>query len=268
MQEIRLKLTKSLALQKRAKKIIPGMTQLMSKRPDRFSFGVWPGYFSKAKGVKVQDLDGNEYIDMSLGGIGANVLGYADSDVDRAVLEAIRGGTSCSLNCPEEVDLAELLCELHPWAGMVRFARTGGEAMAIAVRIARAHTGRDKIAFCGYHGWHDWYLAANLRTKDALNKHLQSGLEPRGVPKSLIGTALPFNYNDLKALEKILSENRGQIAAVVMEPIFSRCDDISQGKRSGIHYGRNLCGAADEYRRCALTAGSHSGYCGFLQGHR
>jgi len=219
MQDFRLKLEKSLAMQRRAEKIIPGMSQLLSKRPDRFSFGIWPGYFSKAKGVKVWDLDGNEYIDMSIGGIGANVLGYADPDVDGAVSETIRDGTSSSLNCPEEIELAELLCELHSWAEMVRFARTGGEAMAVAVRIARAHTGRDKIAFCGYHGWHDWYLAANLGATDALNEHMQSGLVPLGVPKSLVGTALPFKYNDLKALEKIISENRGQIAAVVMEPI-------------------------------------------------
>lgn len=212
-------LEKSLALQRRAKNLIPGMTQLLSKRPDRFSDGVWPGYFSKAKGVEVWDLDGNRYTDMSIGGIGANVLGYADPDVDRAVREAIRKGTSCSLNCPEEVDLGELLIELHPWAEMVRFARTGGEAMAVAVRIARTHSGRDKIAFCGYHGWHDWYLAANIETKDALRGHLQSGLDPAGVPTALRGTALPFNYNDLKALEKILSENKGQMAAVVMEPI-------------------------------------------------
>jgi len=212
-------LEKSLALQRRAKNLIPGMTQLLSKRPDRFSDGVWPGYFSKAKGVLVWDLDGNKYTDMSIGGIGANVLGYADPDVDRAVREAIRKGTSCSLNCPEEVSLGELLIELHPWAEMVRFARTGGEAMAVAVRIARAHSGRDKIAFCGYHGWHDWYLAANIETNDALKGHLQSGLEPAGVPKALRGTALPFNYNDLTALEKIFSLNKGQIAAVVMEPI-------------------------------------------------
>ena len=219
MQTLPPPLTNSLALQKRARDIIPGISQLLSKRPDRFSEGVWPGYFSKAKGVKVWDLDDNLYVDMSIGGIGANILGYGDPDVNRAVKEAIDKGTSSSLNCPEEVKLAELLCELHPWAEMVRFARTGGEAMAVAVRIARAHTGRDKIAFCGYHGWHDWYLSANLATKDALDGHMQSGLVPLGVPKALAGTALPFNYNDLTALEKIMSENKGQIAAVVMEPI-------------------------------------------------
>jgi len=212
-------LSESLQMQKRAATCIPGMTQLLSKRPDMFSLGVWPGYFSKAKGVEVWDLDGNKYVDMSISGIGANVLGYADPDVDTAVQEAIANGTSCSLNCPEEVELAELLCELHPWAEMVRYARTGGESMAIAVRIARAHTGKDKIAFCGYHGWHDWYLSANLGTENALGEHLMPGLSPIGVPKGLTGTAFPFRYNHLEELENIVAEYKDEIGVIVMEPI-------------------------------------------------
>lgn len=212
------KLTKSLQMQERAKRRIPGMTQLLSKRPDMFSLGVWPGYFSKAKGVHIWDLDGNRYIDMSISGIGANVLGYADPDVDAAVQNAISNGTSCSLNCPEEVELAELLCEIHPWAEMVRYARTGGEAMAVAVRIARAHTGRDKIAFCGYHGWSDWYLAANLG-RDALGDHLLPGLSPLGVPKGLTGTAFAFHYNHLEQLEAIVAKNKNSLGAIVMEPL-------------------------------------------------
>ncbi|MBN2382474.1 aminotransferase class III-fold pyridoxal phosphate-dependent enzyme [bacterium] len=210
---------KCLEMQGRAKRRIPGMTQLLSKRPDMFSLGVWPGYFSKAKGVEVWDLDGNKYIDMSISGIGANVLGYADPDVDAAVREVIAHGTSCSLNCPEEIELAELLCELHPWADMVRFACTGGESMAIAIRIARTHTGKDKVAFCGYHGWHDWYLAANLGTENALGEHLLSGLDPRGVPKGLMGTAWPFRYNHLEDLEQVVSKYKDEIGVIVMEPI-------------------------------------------------
>ena len=213
--------TRSLALQKRGKKIIPGLSQLLSKRPDQFAPGVWPGYFSRARGAEVWDLDGNHYFDMSIGGIGANVLGYADPDVDAAVRAALDAGASCSLNCPEDVELAELLCEVHPWAQMVRFARTGGEAMAIAVRIARAHTGHDKIAFCGYHGWHDWYLAANLGTENALGEHLLTGLDPRGVPRGLTGTSLPFRYNHLEELETIVTEHGHDLAAIVMEPIRS-----------------------------------------------
>ena len=210
---------KSSEMQERAKRCIPGMTQLLSKRPDRFSQGVWPGYFSKAEGAWIWDLDGNRYLDMSIGGIGATVLGYADPDVDGAVRQAIGSGVSSSLNCPEEVILAETLCEIHPWAEMVRYSRCGGEAMAMAVRIARAATGRDKVAFCGYHGWHDWYLAANLGTKNALGDHLIAGLDPAGVPKGLAGTAFPFHYNRTDELEAIVAEHGRDLAAIVMEPI-------------------------------------------------
>jgi glutamate-1-semialdehyde 2,1-aminomutase len=218
---MKLNLEKSLDMQNRAKFRIPGMTQLLSKRPDMFAPGVWPGYYSKAKGVEVWDLDGNRYIDMSISGIGANVLGYADPDVDAAVLEAIKNGNSCSLNCPEEIELADLLCEIHPWAEKVRFARTGGESMTIAVRIARAHTGKDKVAFCGYHGWHDWYLSANLGTGNALGEHLLPGLSPKGVPTGLEGTSLPFRYNKIEELEAIVKREGRTIAAIVMESIRS-----------------------------------------------
>ena len=181
--------------------------------------GVWPTYFNKAKGAEIWDLDGRRYLDMSIGGIGANILGYADPDVDAAVMEVIANGTSSSLNCPEEVELAELLCQLHPWAQMVRYARSGGEALTIAVRIARAFTQRDKIAFCGYHGWHDWYLAANLGTEDALGEHLISGLSPIGVPEGLKNTAFPFRYNHIDELEEIIKTHGKEFAAIVMEPI-------------------------------------------------
>lgn len=210
---------KGFALQEHAKQRIPGLTQLLSKRPDLFSYGVWPNYYKKAKGVTVWDLDDNEYIDMSIGGIGANVLGYADPDVNEAVIDAIQNGCSSSLNSPEEVELADLLNEIHPWAEKVRFARTGGESMSIAVRIARTATGRDKIAFCGYHGWHDWYLAANLGTENALGEHLIPGLSPAGVPKGLTGTAYPFRYNQLEELKNIIAQHGKDLAAIVMEPI-------------------------------------------------
>ncbi|CCH48591.1 aminotransferase class III-fold pyridoxal phosphate-dependent enzyme [Pseudodesulfovibrio piezophilus] len=212
-------MNKSQATQDNAKRRIPGMTQLLSKRPDRFSEGVWPGYFSKAKGAHVWDLDGNKYLDMSIGGIGATVLGYADSDVDEAVKRAISLGCASSLNCAEELELADTLCESHPWATQVKLGRSGGEAMTIAVRIARAATGRDVVAFCGYHGWHDWYLAANLGTKNALGEHLINGLDPAGVPQKLKGTAFPFRYNELEELEKIVAEHGHELAAIVMEPI-------------------------------------------------
>ena len=206
-------------LYRRAKKIIPGGTQLLSKRPELMAPELWPAYYSKASGCEVWDLDGNRFIDMSYNGIGACILGAADPDVNAAVIRAVHSGSMSTLNCPEEVELAELLCELHPWAEMVRFARTGGEAMSIAVRIARAATGRDIIAFCGYHGWHDWYLAANLAEDSALDGHLLPGLEPCGVPRGLRGTALPFRYNRIEELSAIASTEGDRIAAVVMEPI-------------------------------------------------
>lgn len=212
-------MTKNSDYYSRGKRYIAGLTQLLSKRPDQFAPEVWPTYFSKARGTLVWDLDDIRYIDMSISGIGANVLGYCDSDVDIAVINSIRSGNSTSLNAPEEVELAELLCDIHPWADKVRYTRSGGEALAVAVRIARAATGRDRIAFCGYHGWSDWYLAANLNDDDSLKEHLLPGLSPLGVPKGLRGTALPFRYNHIEELKNIFNQYSGEIAAVVMEPL-------------------------------------------------
>ncbi|WP_440055621.1 aminotransferase class III-fold pyridoxal phosphate-dependent enzyme [Pseudoalteromonas sp. T1lg65] len=210
---------KSLELQQKAKKLIPGLSQLLSKRPDMFNPEHWPGYYSKAQGAKVWDLDGNEYLDMSISGIGANILGYAEPAVDNEVIQAITNGVSSSLNCPEEVLLAEKLCEIHPWAEQARFARCGGEAMTVAVRIARAATGKDKIAFCGYHGWHDWYLSANISDTGNLDDHLIPGLSPRGVPRALKGTAIPFPFDDIQALKDVISHHGTELAAIVMEPM-------------------------------------------------
>lgn len=212
-----MNIKKGTELWNRAKKIIPGGTQLLSKRPDQFLPSQWPSYYQKAKGIEVWDLDGNKFIDMSIMGVGACILGYADNDVNEAVRKAVDLGSISTLNCAEEVELAELLLELNPWAGMVRYAKTGGEAMAVAVRISRAYTGKEKIAFCGYHGWHDWYLAANLADDSNLDGHLLPGLQPKGVPRGLKGSALPFNYNCIEELEAIIEKN--EIGTVVMEPI-------------------------------------------------
>jgi glutamate-1-semialdehyde 2,1-aminomutase len=204
-------------LYKRAKRVIPGGNMLLSKRPEMFLPEKWPSYFSKSKGCKVWDLDGNEFIDMSIMGIGTNTLGYGHPEVDEAVIKTVKDGNMATFNCPEEVYLAEKLVELHPWANMVRFARAGGEINSIAVRIARASTGRDKIAICGYHGWHDWYLSTNLNSDKNLDGHLLPGLQPNGVPRGLTGTTLPFNYNDIEQLEQLIKENNGEIAAIKME---------------------------------------------------
>ncbi len=210
------KMGKGQKLYLRAKKIIPGGTMLLSKRPENFLPDLWPSYFSKAKGCMIWDLDGNEYTDMSIMGIGTNILGYCNEFVDSAVIETVYSGVASTLNCPEEVELAEKLIEMNPWSDMVRLARTGGEINAVSIRIARAATARDKIALCGYHGWHDWYLSTNINS-NALKDLLLPGLEPKGVPKSLEGTTLPFVYNDIESLKLIFEQHKGEIAAVKME---------------------------------------------------
>ena len=202
-------------LWKRAKKVIPGGNMLLSKRPEMFLPDKWPTYFSKSKGCKVWDLDGNEYVDMSIMGIGTNILGYGHPEVDEAVSEIVKSGNMSTLNCPEEVYLAEKLIELHTWSDMVKFARSGGEANAIAIRIARAFSGRDKVAICGYHGWHDWYLSANLSNNKSLDGHLLPGLEPNGVPRNLQGTVFPFNFNCFDELEALVKKH--DIGVIKME---------------------------------------------------
>jgi len=202
-------------LWKRAKRVIPGGNMLLSKRAEMFLPEQWPAYFSKAKGCRVWDLDGREYLDMAVMGIGTNILGYGQPEVDDAVRATVTAGNMSTLNCPEEVYLAERLVELHPWADMVRFARSGGEANAIAIRIARAASGRDKVAICGYHGWHDWYLAANLGDNENLAGHLLPGLEPKGVPQNLRGSVLPFHYNNFPELEALVREH--DIGVIKME---------------------------------------------------
>jgi len=205
-------------LWQKAKVLIPGGNQLLSKRAEKFLPGLWPSYYSKAKGCEVWDMDGNHYYDFAQMGVGSCILGYADDDVNAAVIKAIKKGSMCSLNCPEEVELAEKLISLHPWAEMTRFAKTGGEACAIAVRIARAASGKSRVAFCGYHGWHDWYLSANLGDASNLDGQLLPGLDPLGVPCQLKDTALPFNYNKLNELEALTDKYPDEICAIIMEP--------------------------------------------------
>ena len=204
-------------LWKRAKQIIPGGNMLLSKRAEMFLPEQWPAYFSKAKGCKVWDMDGNEFTDMFIMGIGTNILGYGHQEVDDAVRKTIDAGNMSTFNCPEEVYLAEKLIEIHPWADMVRLARSGGEANAIAIRIARAASGKDNVAICGYHGWHDWYLSANLGDDKNLAGHLLPGLAPNGVPKSLRGTVFPFNYNNYAELEALVNDH--DIGVIKMEVV-------------------------------------------------
>jgi glutamate-1-semialdehyde 2,1-aminomutase len=226
---------KSQLLYARALQLIPGGTQLVSRRPTRYASGVSPAYATRAKGARFWDVDGHEYIDW-VSGIGAIILGYCDEVVDDAVREQISRGTMTSVNHELEIELAEELCRTIPCAEMVRYAKCGGEACAIAIRIARGVTGRDKILFCGYHGWHDWYLAANLAEEASLNSHLFPGIEPIGVPQALKGTAIPFPSGDLAALGTLLDNRRGEVAAVIMEPL--RSELPPEGYLAGV---RKLC---------------------------
>jgi len=198
-------------LYSKAKQIVAGGNMLLSKRPEMFLPEQWPSYFSKSKGCEVWDLDGKKYID-TLMMPGTNSLGYNYEEIDEAVKETINSGNMSTLNAPEEVELTERLVELHPWADMARFARSGGEANSVAIRLARAASGKDNVAFCGYHGWHDWYLASNLSDSKGLDGHLLPGLDPHGVPKNLKDSVHPFEYNNLDKLEEIVkTKNIGVI---------------------------------------------------------
>jgi len=206
-------------LQIYAKKLIPGISQLFGKRPELYlPGGSWPTYYSKAKGVYLWGIDNKKFIDFSMVGVGTSVLGYADKHINEAAIKAINSGSISTLNAPEDVELAEILTKIHPWADSVKYARTGGESMSIAIRIARAYTKKEKILFCGYHGWHDWYLSANLKSIRNLNQHLLSELEPLGIPKSLKNTIIPFRFNEWEDLEKIVKKNVKNCAAIVLEP--------------------------------------------------
>lgn len=205
-----------------AKKIIPGGNQLLSKRSEMFLPNLWPAYYSKAKGCEVWGLDGRQYIDLGPMSVGTCVLGYADKDVNRQVKKVIDNGNMSSLNAPEEVELAKLLVKIHPWAQMVRYVRTGGEAATVAIRIARAKTRKDLVLFCGYHGWHDWFLSSNLADNKALDGHLLPGLNPLGVPRVLKGTSYPFEFNNTKQFLQLIQKYNDKVGVVIMEPLRDR----------------------------------------------
>ena len=216
---------KGQVLWKKAKKVILSGNMILSKNPEMFLPNKWPTYYKKSKGCNIWDLDNRKFIDMSTMGVGTNILGYCNSEVDKAVKKVIEQGNLTTLNCPEEVELAEKLISLHSWADKVKFARTGGEANAIAMRIARSNTTKHNVAFCGYHGWHDWYLSSNLLDKKNLDTHLIPGLEPIGVHKNLAKTSFAFNYNDFNNLKKLVSEKN--IGIIKMEVCRSTKPNVS-----------------------------------------
>jgi glutamate-1-semialdehyde 2,1-aminomutase len=230
----------------KAKILIPGGSMLLSKRAEMYLPAGWPAYFSRTQGCTVWDLDDKPYLDVGLMGVGTNILGYSHPKVDEAVMRTVKNGNLSTLNAPEEVYLAEALIALHPWAGMARFTRSGGEACAVAVRIARAASGKDKVAFCGYHGWHDWYLSANLGEDDSLDGHLLPGLEPNGVPRALRGTSIPFRFNDLAGLTAIMADD--EVGVIYME--VQRSDPPAPGFLEGVRALATKHGAVLVFDEC------------------
>ena len=210
------KFKRSNELYRQAKHLFPYGTQLFSRRPELGAFGQAPIYFEKMKNAHFRDVDGNEFIDTAMG-VGSVILGYRDNKVDDAVKEQIDKGVLGSINNTLEIKVAQTIIDMVPCAEMVKFCKSGGEADAIAVRIARGYTGKEKVLFCGYHGWHDWYLAANLASDSSLDQHLLPNLNPKGVPASLSGTCLPFEYNNLDQLNLLLKKNAGEFACIIME---------------------------------------------------
>ena len=207
-------MNKGQKLYSKAKKIILNGNMLLSKKPELTLPKYWPSYFKKTKNLHVWDLNNKKYIDMMCF-VGQNILGYSNKIIDEYVTKFAKKGNMSTLNCPEEVELAQKLIDLHPWAGMAKFTRSGGEANAVSIRIARAATGKDHVAICGYHGWHDWYLSVNLKNKNQLNDHLLPGLTPAGVPTQLKGTNHPFKYGDFEEIKRITKKYK--LAAIKME---------------------------------------------------
>ncbi len=221
------KINKGEKLLRKAKSLIPGGNQLLSKRSERFLPVLWPSYYIKAKGCSLWDIDNNKFYDFAGMGVTSCVLGYSDSNVNNGIYNAIKNGSMSTLNCVEEIELAKKLIEIHPWSQMARFARSGGEACTIAIRIARSYSKKKIILFCGYHGWHDWYLSSNLSNIKNLDLQLLPGLKADGIPKELSNTAIPFDYNDSSMFLNQFEKYKDNIGAVIMEPQRSEKPDMN-----------------------------------------
>ncbi len=199
-----------------AKKIIPGGSMLLSKNPDRYLVNKWPAYYKKASGCCIWTIENKKFYDLGMMGVGTNILGYANKTINDEVIKAVQNSNVSTLNSPTDVELAKLLLKMNPWASSVKFTKSGGEALAVAVRLGRAFSKKDSIAFCGYHGWHDWYLSTNIFNKKNLNEDLIIDLPIEGVPKALKNTAIPFKFNDIKSFYQIFKKNKN-IGCVIME---------------------------------------------------
>lgn len=245
-------------LLKKAQKIIPGGNQLLSKRSEMFLPGIWPTYYSSSVGCLVKDLNKKKYYDFAGMGVTSCILGYADKDINKAVINGLKKGSMSTLNAPEEFDLAKKLIDIHKWADMVRFSKSGGEACLIAIRIARAFSNKEKIAFCGYHGWHDWYMSANLKNKKSLDEQLLPGLGNKGISKSFKNSIFSFQYNDIESLKKIFKKQKNKIGIVIMEPMrFTRPKNNFLKKVKDLSKKNGAILIFDE-----ITSGFHENYGG------
>jgi len=213
---VKLIMNKNKKLWNKALEKIPSGNSFLSKNPIRYKSKNWPEYYSKSKGSTVWDLNGKKYYDFAFMGVGTNILGYTNYQVDNAVIKKIKDGNMSTLNCPEEVIFATKLLKLHPWAKMAKFAKTGAEANAIAIRLSRAFNKKNKIIICGYHGWHDWYLSAKYSKNNYLDTHLFPSLKTEGVPTFLKKQIYSTRYNDFESLKKIIGKDQ-DISCIIME---------------------------------------------------
>ena len=236
-------LNKQIKLWSKAKKIIPSGNNFYSKNPSRVNIKGWPIYFEKAKGCKIWDLDGNYYYDFSFMGVGTNILGYSNNKINKKIIKSINQGNMSTLNAYEEVEFANLILKPHPWAKMARFAKTGAEANSIAIRLSRAFNNKDKVIVCGYHGWHDWYLAANLSSKNKLDTHLFPNLKTKGVPKILKKNTYTVKYNDLLSIKNIIKKENN-ISALIME--------VERDKKPSKNYLSSIRKLCNKHKICLI----------------
>ncbi len=195
---------------------IPSGNSFLSKNPSRYKSVNWPEYFMKSKGSIIWDLNGSKFYDFTFMGVGTNILGYANSRIDDEVIKKLKKGNMSTLNCPEEPIFAKKIIKLHKWADMAKFAKTGAEANAIAIRLSRAYNKKNKIIICGYHGWHDWYLSAKFSKNNYLDTHLFPSLKVEGVSKKLKNQIYSIKYNDLESLKKLIKKDK-DISCLIME---------------------------------------------------
>lgn len=208
----------SLRIYERSVGLIPAHTQTLAKGPEQHVFGVAPVYAKRGAGGHIWDVDGNEYIDLTMG-VGPISIGYAEPSIDTAIRNQLQDGITFSLMHPLEVEVAEMIRSIVPYAESVRFSKTGCDVTSAAVRLARAFTGKSTIVCCGYHGWHDWYISVTDRSA--------------GIPDQVRDKTYTFNYNDF---DSVLAAVDDDTAAIILEPVV-----FDEPHDEFLHRLRTLC---------------------------